>query len=128
MHGTRELFRIVGRVLRSRGLWWRCHSGRVIRLDLEVIDHGADNQLGGGDDVLYRGNFFTEDQGNFDDSLYLFDANMPERPGEDSNGNEVMDESEFSLPVFTAIRDSTSRRRHAPGLAPLQPANSDSSV
>ncbi|MFQ5768389.1 MAG: hypothetical protein ACE5ID_10465, partial [Acidobacteriota bacterium] len=81
-------------------------SGRLINdLDLEVTDHGPDNILGTADDVLYRGNFFTEDQGSFDGFLLLSDPNFPLIPGEDSDGDGILDESAFSLPVFTSIRN-----------------------
>ncbi|MCZ6833958.1 MAG: S8 family serine peptidase, partial [Acidobacteria bacterium] len=74
-------------------------------LDLEVIDHGVDNILGNSDDVRYHGNFFTEDQGNFDGRLQLFDPNFPGIEGEDSDGDGVLDESAFSLPVTLSLRD-----------------------
>ena len=74
-------------------------------LDLRVIDHGSDNILGTSDDVLYHGNFFTEDQGNFDGRLQLFDPNFPGIEGEDSDGDGVLDESAFSLPVDVSLRD-----------------------
>ncbi|MFQ5718377.1 MAG: S8 family serine peptidase [Acidobacteriota bacterium] len=81
-------------------------TGALINdLDLEVVDPGVDGIVGSLDDVLYRGNFFTEDQGDYDGRLRLADPNLPSIPGEDSNGNFVLDESAFSLPVFTAIRN-----------------------
>ncbi|MFQ5669161.1 MAG: S8 family serine peptidase [Acidobacteriota bacterium] len=81
-------------------------SGALINdLDLEVVDHGPDNILGTSDDVLYRGNFFTEDQGNFDGRLSLFDPNFPSIPGEDSDGDGVLDEGPFSLPVVPSLRN-----------------------